>query len=147
MLEFYDIFGIELHFFTVEFHKFILIDVSYKRHPHWQVVEAIYDSSCAPVLSKPMLKMIFYIQMVVLLQIVPDGLVELKTNFYKSSCDMLKCGRILLSSPGLLLLPNPKPQPQPGKFCYAYGISAVHCTDNFLNSTYTARSIKNFMAL
>ena len=85
--------------------------------------------------------------MVVLLQIVPDGLVELKTNFYKSSCDMLKCGRILLSSPGLLLLPITKTQPHPGKFCHAYGISAVHCNDNFLNSTYTAQSIKNFMAL
>ena len=56
MQEFYDIFGIESHFFTVEINKFILIDVSYKTYPHWQVVEAVYDSSCAPILFKPMLK-------------------------------------------------------------------------------------------
>ena len=54
--EFYDMNGIELHFFTIDLSLFKLIDVSYKTFPHWTIMEAIYSSACAPVLFEPFKK-------------------------------------------------------------------------------------------
>ena len=53
MQEFYDITHIELHYFTVELDTFRTVDVSYKTHPNWRVLDAVYASSCAPILFSP----------------------------------------------------------------------------------------------
>lgn len=54
--EFYYRFDIEIHFMTVQLDNFELVDVSYKTHPYWTVVEAVYASSCAPIFFKPFMK-------------------------------------------------------------------------------------------
>lgn len=56
MKEFYEITKKELHFFCVKMENFELIDISYKTHPDWSVVEAIYASSCAPIIFSPLIK-------------------------------------------------------------------------------------------
>jgi predicted acylesterase/phospholipase RssA len=56
MKDFYDLSKIELHFFAVNFCTFELIDISHKTFPEWTLIEAIYASSCAPILFKPFLK-------------------------------------------------------------------------------------------
>jgi predicted acylesterase/phospholipase RssA len=56
MKEFFDVTGIELHFFTIDLSNFSLVDISYETHPEWTVVESVYASSCAPILFKPFRK-------------------------------------------------------------------------------------------
>ena len=52
MLEFYQATGIELHFFTTKVFGFQLTDLSYRTHPNWTMVEAMYASSAIfPFLS------------------------------------------------------------------------------------------------
>jgi hypothetical protein len=52
MLEFYQLTGVELHFFTTKVFGFQLTDLSYKTHPNWTMVEAMYASSAIfPFLS------------------------------------------------------------------------------------------------
>lgn len=53
MQEFYDLTQIELHYFTVNLNKFHMVDISYKTHPTWRVLDAVYASSCAPILFSP----------------------------------------------------------------------------------------------
>lgn len=61
MKDFYDICNIELHFFTLDVNNFTLIDLSYKTHPDWTLIESIYCSCCLPILFKPFCKdNIFY---------------------------------------------------------------------------------------
>ena len=43
----------ELHFITTNFHTFEYVDVSYKTHPKWKVVDAVYASCCVPLLFTP----------------------------------------------------------------------------------------------
>jgi predicted acylesterase/phospholipase RssA len=54
MKEFYDITQRELHFFTVDVHSFQLVNVSHTTHPEWRLIEAIYASSCAPIMFSPL---------------------------------------------------------------------------------------------
>lgn len=56
MKEFYEVTGIELHFFTVDMSTFSIVDLNYETFPDWSVIEAVYASSCAPVLFKPFKK-------------------------------------------------------------------------------------------
>jgi predicted acylesterase/phospholipase RssA len=56
MKEFYDITKIELHVFSTEITKYELIDISYKTHPDWRVIDAVYCSSSLPVLLSPLIK-------------------------------------------------------------------------------------------
>lgn len=56
MKEFYDKTGIEIHIFTTELNTFKLIDISYKTHPEWRVVDAVYCSSALPIVMSPILK-------------------------------------------------------------------------------------------
>jgi predicted acylesterase/phospholipase RssA len=53
MEEFHEYTGIEMHFYTTELDSFQLVDVSYKTHPHWKVVDAVYASSALPILLNP----------------------------------------------------------------------------------------------
>jgi predicted acylesterase/phospholipase RssA len=56
MKDFYNINGIELHFFTIDIETFKVVDLSYKTHPQWSLIDAIYSSSCVPILFKPLHK-------------------------------------------------------------------------------------------
>jgi hypothetical protein len=47
---------IELHIFTVEINEFEVIDISYKTHPDWKVVDAVYSSCALPILFSPCMK-------------------------------------------------------------------------------------------
>ena len=53
MKELYDFTGIEMHFMTTDIDHFKLVDVSYKTHPHWKVVEVIYASCALPGVFQP----------------------------------------------------------------------------------------------
>ena len=51
--ELYDFTNIELHFHTTNLDTYKLVDLSYKTHPDWTVVDAIYSSSALPLLFRP----------------------------------------------------------------------------------------------
>jgi predicted acylesterase/phospholipase RssA len=53
MQEFYDFIGIEMHCYTTNLTTYKLIDVSYKTHPNWTLVDAIYSSCALPLLFRP----------------------------------------------------------------------------------------------
>ncbi len=54
--EYYEYNKKELHFYTTEYSQLSLVDISYKTHPKWKLVEAIYASCCLPVLMRPLYK-------------------------------------------------------------------------------------------
>jgi predicted acylesterase/phospholipase RssA len=56
MKEFYERTGIEIHMFTTELNTFQLLDISYKTHPEWTVLDAVYCSSALPIVMSPILK-------------------------------------------------------------------------------------------
>lgn len=56
LLEFYKLTNIELHMFTVGVNAFKLTDISYKTHPDWTVLEAVYSSCAVPILFSPVFK-------------------------------------------------------------------------------------------
>jgi len=43
----------ELHFYTTDFEKLEIHDLSYLTHPQWTLIEAVYASCCLPILFKP----------------------------------------------------------------------------------------------
>jgi predicted acylesterase/phospholipase RssA len=51
--EFYEYTHIDLHIMTTELTQFKLIDLSYKTHPDWEVLDAVYCSSALPILFAP----------------------------------------------------------------------------------------------
>lgn len=53
LMEFYEKTGIEIHTFSSELIEFEIIDISYKTHPTWKITEAVYCSSCLPILFIP----------------------------------------------------------------------------------------------
>lgn len=53
MSEFYQLTGIEFHYYTTDLESFELLDISHKTHPDWKVVDAVYASSAMPILFKP----------------------------------------------------------------------------------------------
>jgi predicted acylesterase/phospholipase RssA len=56
LLDFYKCTNKELHFFTTDYNSFNTIDISYKTHPEWKVLDAIYASSSLPILFIPFYK-------------------------------------------------------------------------------------------
>jgi predicted acylesterase/phospholipase RssA len=53
--EFYELNHIDLHIFCSEIHYHELIDFSYKTHPDWKLLDAIYCSSSLPIIFPPLL--------------------------------------------------------------------------------------------
>ena len=51
--QFYEITGIEMHYYVTDLTEFELVDLSYKTHPDWTVVDAVHASSALPVLFQP----------------------------------------------------------------------------------------------
>jgi predicted acylesterase/phospholipase RssA len=56
MKEFYEITKIEIHIMTVDINTYELVDISYKTHPNWIVIDAVYCSCCLPILFQPIIK-------------------------------------------------------------------------------------------
>jgi len=56
MQQFYEKTGIEIHIFVTELNMFEPIDISYKTHPNWQVVDALYSSSTIPIIFSPIIQ-------------------------------------------------------------------------------------------
>lgn len=53
MEEFYNLTKIEIHAYTTDINEFCIVDISYKTHPSWTVIEAVYASCCLPVIFTP----------------------------------------------------------------------------------------------
>ena len=56
MKELYEFNGIEIHLFSTEFNETIPVDISWKTHPDWTVIESVYCSCCLPFLFSPYFK-------------------------------------------------------------------------------------------
>ena len=56
LLDFYKHTNKEIHFFTTEYNTFETVDLSYKTHPEWKVIDAIYASSSLPIMFIPFYK-------------------------------------------------------------------------------------------
>jgi predicted acylesterase/phospholipase RssA len=53
LLDFYKVSKKEIHFYTTAYESFDLIDISYKTHPQWKLVDAVYASCCVPIMFDP----------------------------------------------------------------------------------------------
>lgn len=53
MQQFFDFTGFEVHYYTTNLDKYSLVDISYKTHPEWELVDAIYSSCALPLLFRP----------------------------------------------------------------------------------------------
>lgn len=47
--------GIDIHIYVTEINKFELLDISYKTHPDWKVIDAIYASCTIPFIFSPII--------------------------------------------------------------------------------------------
>ena len=56
MLEFYEITNIEIHIIATNVNEFKMVDISYKTHPSWSIIDAITASCSVPVLFQPLHK-------------------------------------------------------------------------------------------
>ena len=56
MAEFYEFTKIELHIIITDINTFETVDISYKTHPDWKVIEAVYCSSAIPIIMSPHFK-------------------------------------------------------------------------------------------
>jgi|UniRef100_A0A6C0INK1 predicted acylesterase/phospholipase RssA len=56
MLEFYELTNVEYHCIVTEVNTHTQIDVSYKTHPDWKLLDAIYSSCALPIVFAPLLK-------------------------------------------------------------------------------------------
>ena len=56
MQEFYELTGVEFHCILTEVNSHTQIDVSYKTHPEWRLMDAIYASCALPIAFAPLLK-------------------------------------------------------------------------------------------
>lgn len=51
--EFYDATQLEIHLFTTDMDSFCKVDLSYKTHPTWRLIDAIYASCAVPIVFAP----------------------------------------------------------------------------------------------
>ena len=56
LMDFYKHTNKEIHFFTTDYNTFETVDLSYKTHPEWKVIDAIYASSSLPIMFIPFYK-------------------------------------------------------------------------------------------
>jgi predicted acylesterase/phospholipase RssA len=54
LLEFYQKTNIEIFMFSTELETLNYVNLSYKTHPNWKVLDAVYASSCVPVIFVPL---------------------------------------------------------------------------------------------
>ena len=56
LAELYEYNGIELHIYATELNRYELVDISFKTHPEWRVVDAVYASCSIPLLFSPLIQ-------------------------------------------------------------------------------------------
>jgi predicted acylesterase/phospholipase RssA len=56
LAELYEYNGIDLHIYTTELNQYELVDISFKTHPEWRVVDAVYASCSIPLLFSPLIR-------------------------------------------------------------------------------------------
>lgn len=56
MKEFYELTNVEFHCILTEINSHTQIDISYKTHPEWKLLEAVYASCSLPFIFAPLLK-------------------------------------------------------------------------------------------
>jgi predicted acylesterase/phospholipase RssA len=56
LADFFALNRIELHFFATEVNSFQVIDISYKTHPEWRIIDAAYCSSTLPIIFAPYIR-------------------------------------------------------------------------------------------
>ena len=56
MKDFYDITKIEFHIFVTEINTFKITDISYKTHPEYSLIEAVYESCSIPIVFSPLIR-------------------------------------------------------------------------------------------
>jgi predicted acylesterase/phospholipase RssA len=56
LAELYEYNGIELHIYATELNRYELVDISFKTHPEWRVVDAIYASCSIPLMFSPLIQ-------------------------------------------------------------------------------------------
>ena len=56
MKEFYEKTGKEIHMFSTELNSMQPVDISYKTHPDWKVIQGIYCSSTLPIVFEPFIE-------------------------------------------------------------------------------------------
>ena len=52
--KFYEETGIEFHCIITNVKEYTSVDVSYKTHPEWKLIEAVYGSCALPILFEPL---------------------------------------------------------------------------------------------
>jgi predicted patatin/cPLA2 family phospholipase len=55
LTQFYEKTGIEIHYMCTNMDAFCLVDISYRTHPDWRVVDAVYASCALPGLFRPII--------------------------------------------------------------------------------------------
>jgi predicted acylesterase/phospholipase RssA len=55
MAEFFEKTAIEIHIYVTEINAFECIDISYKTHPEWKIVDAVYASCSLPIVFSPII--------------------------------------------------------------------------------------------
>jgi Patatin-like phospholipase len=56
MLDLYNYNGMDIHMYITELNSFTLIDISYKTHPEWRIIDAIHASCTIPIVFTPIVK-------------------------------------------------------------------------------------------
>ena len=56
LAELYEYNGIEIHIYSTELNRYEMVDISFKTHPEWRVVDAIYASCSIPLLFSPLIQ-------------------------------------------------------------------------------------------
>jgi predicted acylesterase/phospholipase RssA len=55
LAELYAFNGIEMHLYVTELNKYELVDISFKTHPEWRIIDAIYASCSIPIIFAPLI--------------------------------------------------------------------------------------------
>ena len=56
LAELYEYNKIEIHIYATELNRYELVDISFKTHPEWTVIDTIYASCSIPLLFSPLIK-------------------------------------------------------------------------------------------
>ena len=56
LAELYEYNGIDIHIYATELNRYELVDISFKTHPEWRVIDAVYASCSIPLLFSPLIQ-------------------------------------------------------------------------------------------
>ena len=48
--------GIDFHIYSTELNRYELVDISFKTHPEWKLIDAVYASSSVPLFFSPLIR-------------------------------------------------------------------------------------------